>query len=205
MHVWQQVLIKNHGAEKAQQLAAAIRQQCTTLIAETSMPENYVLRGHLKANILPGLALYRVLLKEYDGDQQAALAEVDNAFRAQTLAKYRLLLAPLKVMPTPFRLFKLAFSQMMKKFPAEGWNFSFVENSVDQIAFNATSCFYLNTLTALGAPELTASFCKSDDVLAELFPPSILFIREHTLGRGDIVCDFKYCRVKKPESPSPSC
>lgn len=205
MHIWQQVIIKNHGTEKAQQLAAAIRQQCATLIAETSMPEDHTLRWHLKANILPGLALYRVLLKQYNGDQQAALAEVDNAFRAQTLAKYRLLLAPLKVMPTPFRLFKLAFSQMMKKFPAAGWNFSFVENSDDQIAFNATSCFYLNTLTALGAPELTASFCKSDDVLAELFPPSILFIREHTLGRGDIGCDFKYRRVKKPENPLPSC
>ena len=61
-----------------------------------------------------------------------------------------------------------------------------------------TRCFYLNTLTAYGAPELTASFCKSDEVMAELFPPSIRFVRPHTLGRGDALCDFQYCHVKQP-------
>ena len=53
-------------------------------------------------------------------------------------------------------------------------------------------------LTDYGAPQLTASFCKMDDVMAELFPPEIRFVRAHTLGRGDDVCDFQYCRVKQP-------
>ena len=61
-----------------------------------------------------------------------------------------------------------------------------------------TRCFYLNTLTAYGTPELTASFCKSDEVMAELLPPSIRFVRPHTLGRGDALCDFQYCRVDQP-------
>ena len=197
LRIWQQVLIERHGAEKAGQLAAAVRQQNAALVAETPLPENQTLRWHLKENILPGLALYRVLLQEHAGNQKAALTEVDEAFRARTLAKNRLLLAPLKMLPAPFPLFKLAFAQMMKKFPAEGWDFTYVANDDDQVAFNATRCFYLNTLAACGAPELTASFCKNDDVMAELFPPSIRFVRPHTLGRGDTVCDFQYCRVEK--------
>jgi len=196
LRLWRQVLIRHHGAEKAQQLVTAVRQRRAALVAETPMPENQALRWHLKKNILPGLALYRVLLQAHNGNQQAALAEVDDAFRAWTLAKSRRLLAPLRILPAPFRLFKLVLPQMMKQFPPEGWDIAYIEDDEDQVAFNITRCFYLNTLTAYGAPELTASFCKSDDVMAECFPPSIRFIRPHTLGRGDEVCDFCYCRVR---------
>ncbi len=197
LRVWQQLLIKRHGPEKAHQLATSIQREFVALAAEHPLPTNPALRWHLQKNILPGLALYRVLLQEYGGNQQAALAEADEAFRVWTLAKNRLLLAPLKRVPASFRLFRLAFTQMMKRFPTEGWDFEFVEDSADRIAFNATRCFYLNTLTAYGAPELTASFCKIDEVMAELFPPSVRFVRLHTLGRGDQVCDFQYCRAEK--------
>jgi hypothetical protein len=194
---WQAVLAEKHGAAKAQLLAAAVRQQHTALVAAAQWPENQVLRWHLQANILPGLALYQVLLQEHAGNKPAALIELDEAFRAETLAKSRLLFAPLKVLPAPFWLFKLAMAQMMKRFPVEGWDFTYIENSAECIAFTGTRCFYLKTLTTLGAPELTASFCKTDEVMAELFPSSIRFIRPHTLGRGDAVCDFQYCRVPK--------
>jgi hypothetical protein len=198
LYIWQQVLIRRHGAEEAQRLMTAVRQQCAALIAETQMPQSPALQQHLKEHILPGLALYRVLLQEHNGDKRAALTEVDDAFRAWTLAKNRLMLIPLKILPAPFQIFKLAFNQRMKIFPFEGWDFTFIENRDDKVAFNATRCFYLNTLTAYGAPELTASFCKTDEVMAELFPPSIRFVRPHTLGRGDQVCDFQYCRMEQP-------
>ena len=195
---WQRTLSRRYGAEKARQLTAAVSRQHASLVDETPLPENEALRWHLKEKILPGLALYRALLQEHAGDQSAALASVDEAFRAKTLAKSRLLFAPMKVLPNPFRLFKLVFPQVMKKFPPEGWDITYLEDSADRIAFNMTRCFYLNTLTALGAPELTASFCKSDDVMAECFPPAIRFVRPHTLGRGDDMCDFQYCHVKQP-------
>jgi hypothetical protein len=197
MSAWRQVLIRQHGAEKAGQLTEAVRQQRSVLIAEASMPENQALREHLKKNILPGLALYQVLLREHAGDQSAALAEVDDAFRNETLATYRLLFTPLKVLPAPFRLLKFIFPQMMKQYPAEGWDINYIENSEDRVAFNITRCFYLNSLTAYGSPELTASFCKGDDMMAECFPPGIRFVRLHTLGRGDALCDFQYCRNEK--------
>ena len=196
LSAWQTVLAKSHGETQARRLAEQIRQRYVALLAEHPLPENPVLRKHATENILPGLALYQILLQELDNDRQAALAEVDVAFRAWTLKKSRWLLAPLKILPAPFRVFKLAFAQMMKKFPTEGWDFTYVENSNEKVAFNGTRCFYLKTLTAYGAPELTASFCKTDEVMAELFPPGVQFIRPHTLGRGDEICDFQYCRVK---------
>jgi hypothetical protein len=113
------------------------------------------------------------------------------------VSKSRLLFTPMKALPAPFQLFKLVFPQIMKKFPAEGWDITYIENDDDKVAFNITRCFYLNTLAAYGAPELTASFCKCDDVMSECFPPAINFVRPHTLGRGDALCDFQYCREVK--------
>ncbi len=195
---WQGVLAEKHGETKAQQLAEQIRQRYAALLTEHPLPENPILRRHATENILPGLALYQILLQAYDGDRPAALNEVDAAFRAWTIAKNRLLLIPLKVLPMPFELFRLAIAQMMKKFPAAGWDFTFTENSAERIAFDGTRCFYLKTLTAYGAPELTASFCKTDEVLAGFFSSTVRFIRPHTLGRGDDLCDFQYCWVKQP-------
>jgi len=192
---WQKALAESRGAEKAQQLTAAVRREYAALLAGTALPQVPALRTHLKGNILPGLALYRVLLQEHGGDKAAALAEVDRVFRPWVLARSRIRLAPLHIFPAPFRLFRLVLGPFMKQFPREGWDFTPVENSGRRVAFNATRCYYLKTLTDLGAPELTASFCKTDDVMAECFPPSICFVREHTLGRGDEVCDFQYCRV----------
>lgn len=195
---WQKVLAQKYGPAKALRIGDQVKLRYAALLAEQPMPGSRTLRGHLAGNILPGLALYQALLQEHGGDQQAALAEVDEALRASTLANSRRLLAPLKLAPDAFGLFKLALNVMMKKFPAEGWTYTTAEKSDERIAMNFSRCFYLNTLTALGAPELTASFCKTDDVMAELFPPSIRFVRPHTLGRGDELCDFEYCHVRQP-------
>lgn len=198
LNIWQSTLADHYGDEKAKQVVAAVRQRIAKLRTTASVPQNPALRWHLMENILPGLALYQELLAENGGNQSAALADMDVALRAQTLAKNRFLLAPLAILPAPFKIFKLGFAQMMKKFPAEGWDLTYIENSDERVAFNMSRCFYLNTLAAYGAPELTAAFCKSDEVMAELFPPSIRFSRVHTLGRGDAVCDFQYCHEKLP-------
>jgi hypothetical protein len=194
--IFERFFTRSYGPVKAHRFAVSIAQHYAALLSQQPLPQNPALKRHLTGNIFPGLALYQVLLQEYNGDRQAALAETDQAFRAWTLAKGGLLLVPMEFLPTPFWLFKRVFSLRMKEFPAGGWDFQFVENSGDRIAFNATRCFYLNTLTTFGAPELTPSFCKVDDVMAEMMPPSVRFVRPHTLGRGDEICDFQYCRVK---------
>ncbi len=196
LSAWRRTLARHYGGQRARELAAAVQTGYTILAAGASMPEDRKLRWHLKDKILPGLALYQVLLNEQKGDKQAALSVVEEALCSETRANSRLLYAPLKLLPDAFPVLKIVFPYMMRSYPAEGWDFSHLENSDDRVAFNATRCFYLNTLTRYNAPELTASFCRTDDVMAEALPPSIRFIRPHTLGRGDALCDFQYCRVR---------
>ncbi len=80
----------------------------------------------------------------------------------------------------------------MMQFPRAGWDSLWIENSPRRIAFDMRSCFYRETLTASGAPELTASFCQMDDWMGERLPPGIAFRRANTLGRGGPCCDFRY-------------
>ena len=56
------------------------------------------------------------------------------------------------------------------------------------------TCFFLKVLSAYGAPELTAHFCKLDDLLFGNIP-GISWERTQTLGRGDECCNFRFCRT----------
>ncbi len=192
MRTWQRLLSEKHGAARAAQLAEDIRRNNRSLLLACNSPANRTLRWHLEEFILPGLALYQALLGEYHGERLAALAEVDDLFRAWTVERFRLKAAALRIMP--FRVFKIAAVKQMNAYPVEGWDIAYATHTAGRYAFNITRCYYLNTLTVLGAPELTACFCKTDDVMAELFPAWIRFERPHTLGRGDALCDFAYCK-----------
>ena len=194
--VWEGALAHRYGAGKAKLLITAVRRQRNLLNMITYMPENPTLKKHLVSHILPGLALYRVVLQEQAGDKPTALAVVDEAFSAQMAARARVMTAPLRVHPQPFMLFKSILPVIMKQYHPDGWDFEYEEISDSRVAFSATRCYYLDTLTELKAPELCASFCRMDDVLADSFPEGIRFIRPHTLGRGDRLCDFEYCRMK---------
>lgn len=198
---WWKVLAERHGEAKAKMLLEAVEERFIALLDTCAIPPNRALRSHLLQNILPGLALYQVILVEYGGDREAALAEIDTVFRAWTVERFKGKTAAISAIPIPFWLFKIAAGMQMRSFPAEGWEITYIENSGTRLAFNMTRCFYLNTLTALGAPELTAAFCKTDEVMAEAFPVTVRFERDYTLGRGDPVCDFQYC-YRDPAYPT---
>jgi hypothetical protein len=195
LNAWSAQMDVDFSLPKAAELRAEIRRRHAGLLMDCPIPTNKKLRTHLLGNILPGLALYQTLLADTAGDQSAALAEVDRLFRAATLPKSRLITAPFKLLADPFPLFRLAFHRMIQAYPTEGWDYTWLEDRSERIAFNYSRCFYLDTLTSLGAPELTPSFCKTDEVMAECFPAQVRFVREHTLGRGDALCDFQYIRV----------
>jgi hypothetical protein len=195
--VCQRMLAARRGLAHAKILMEAIQRKYADLCLERPIPTSRAMRMHLYENILPGLALYRVLLAEYEGHPQAALAEVDEIFRAWTIEKVSKRFGAILSLPIPFWLFKLAADLQMKIYPAEGWEITYIEKSDTRLAFNMTRCFYLDTLKALDAPELTASFCKTDEVMAERFPGTVRFVRPHTLGRGDALCDFQYCRADR--------
>ena len=192
---WEAELVKTRGKEEGERLAAQVQQRYEELYESRPRYSNQALANHLEDNILPGLALYQVL-REDGCDQPAALAEVDRleeiTFRESGMNQAMQKIARL---PNPFGIFRALQGLIGKMFPKEGWTFIWKENSDRVIAYDCTNCFYLNTLTQYGAPELTPTFCRLDDVMFENVP-FIEWKRTKTLGRGDEVCDFRFEKKK---------
>ena len=194
MHLWQRSLAERGDEQEAARLVQRVRARYRELLADAPAYVEPALNTHLRENILPGLALYQVLRAERR-DRGVALAEAERLFRASTAPRL-LPMRLLRLLPEPFPFFRWANRQLLaRQFPAAGWDFRWVEDSPDRLAYNAHRCFYLNTLSAYGAPELTPLFCKTDDWMMEHLPPSIVWQRRKTLGRGDDLCDFGWCRA----------
>jgi len=193
---WQQVLTEQYGANEAEALIDKLQRRYEELYDTRPHYAHPALRKHLEQNILPALALYQVLQIDM-GDQAAALAEVETLLHASAVRSgLRQIIAAVKYVPEPFRLLRPVVRAAMRfGFPAAGWETEWIEDSDQRMAFNIHRCFYLNTLTAYGAPELTRLFCQMDDVVYEALPASIRWERAGTLGRGNEQCDFCYRHV----------
>jgi hypothetical protein len=131
-----------------------------------------------------------------------ALAETDRLFRAEpspALCALRLL----GHVPDPFALFR-PFPALALRFgfPPQGWDIRLVEDSDRAFAFTVHRCFYRDVCAAYGASELTALFCAKDDRAYAALPPSIVWERKDTLGRGGDRCDFRWCRAPSAEESS---
>ena len=193
---WQRELAKQHGEVEAAMLAARVQARYDELYAGRPRFAHHALRDHLEKNILPGLALYQVLRDE-NNDQEAVLAQVELLFETFVVPTHKLMLL-LAHLPNPFAVFRVAARQTLRRsYPPQGWEMQMVEDSDQCVAFDVFRCFYLDVLTAYGAPELVPLYCKLDDLMYEMLPPSITWERTGTLGRGDDCCDFRWCRKGK--------
>jgi hypothetical protein len=195
LDVGQQVLAETQGEVKAALLAARVQARYDDLYAHRPRFHHPALRQHLEEGVLPGLALYQTLREEND-DQEAVLAEIDRVLAVLVeRSGRRKLVQIIGRLPDPFAILRIVNRWAMKRvYPPEGWRFEWVEDSDQCIAYDARECFYLNVLTAYGAPELLAHLCAIDDLLfGDL--PGIFWGRTKTLGRGDDRCNFRFCRV----------
>lgn len=197
--IWQRALTRRRGPSEAKRLIDAAHRRLPALKKKVALPHQPAMRKHLLENILPGLALYQALLAE-DPDLQAARAEIDAVLRATVYQRRGLQLGLLRRMPFQRVVFRLVLRNAMRAYPPEGWAITPRPIRPDRVAFDIRRCYYLDTLTALGAPELTAAFCKGDEVMAELFPPTVRFERENTLARGGACCDFAYVQEQPMRS-----
>lgn len=193
--IGQQVLAETRGKVKAALLAARVQARYDELHAQRPRFHHPALRRHLEEGILPGLALYQILREDND-DQDAVLAEIDRILAAMVeRSGRRQLVQVMARLPEPFAILRIANRWAMKLvYPPEGWRFEWVEDSDQCIAYDARECFYVDVLTAYGAPELVAHLCTVDDLLfGDL--PGISWERTKTLGRGDDRCNFRFCRA----------
>ena len=191
---FRRALAEKRGEAAAARLVAHAQTRYDELYARRSRPANRALRFHLERGILTGLALYQTLLEERD-DRQAVLAEMEHMMASVSAGLARLM-ALLGHLPDSFAVFRRVEPWVVRfGFPADGWDMEPVEESEDCVAYNVRRCFYLDTLSSYGAPELTAVYCGGDDVVFAALPPSITWERTMTLGRGHDRCNFRWCRA----------
>jgi hypothetical protein len=164
------------------------------LFGKHEFPKNRSLRLHLIEGILPGLAFYQVI-RENGESQESALKIIDQSFeklfenniaRLKKLGRLRFVYPFLRIYIKP----------AMRRYPAEGWKIDWLQNDQKAVRFDMKSCFYFDTLTKYGAPELTASFCQVDDLIYGNMSPYIKWQRSKTIGRGATCCDFCFTPEK---------
>jgi hypothetical protein len=191
LKTWRRLLADERGEQPAAALAAEMQARYDALIADAPRTLDRSLRAQLAGRILPGLALYQVL-RATGMDGAAALAEMEPLFRAAFFARMQQGLRWFAHLPAPFPVVRLVLRWMVRS-PYRPDAQEIIEDSADCFAVNVYRCFILDTLTAHGAPELTALYCQTDDWLAEALP-QVKWLRTRTLGRGDELCDFRWRR-----------
>jgi hypothetical protein len=157
-------------------------------------PMNPQLKWHLVEGILPGLALYQILREEGES-QDGALGRVNRAFD-QLFSEDVKQMKMIGRLPFALLFFRVSLKFFMRKYPAEGWKIEWRQNSGDGIRFDMTSCFYQATLLKLGAPELTAAFCRVDDLMYSTMSPYVAWRRTMTIANGDAYCDFCFASTR---------
>jgi len=190
--VWQKALGGTRGPTAAAMLAGRIQARYEVLHRARPRFVQPVLRLHLDKIVLPGLALYRTLLDE-GAEREEVLAEVESLFEV-TFGRFSSVMSLLNPMPEAFTLFRWVTRRTLQLgFPPSGWEITAVQDDEHCIAFDYTRCFYLDVLTAYGAPELAPLYCKMDDLLYQSLPAAIVWHRTGTLAQGDERCDFRWC------------
>jgi hypothetical protein len=181
------------GDETYQQIMTRYRD----LYSSHALPQNPFLQRHLVEGILPGLAFYQII-RERGEAQEDALMIIDRAFE-RLFSDNTNKMKRIGSLPFIYPLLRLSIKPIMRPYPPEGWKLEWVQNDKNAIRFNMKSCFYYVTLSKYDAAELTASFCRVDDLIYENMSPDLVWQRTMTIGRGDTYCDFCFARAPKPQ------
>ncbi len=179
------------GAVLPAAIAGRVRARYAVLRATCERPENGRLRKHLLGHILPGLALYQIGCEEFGREE--ALAAVRRVFEI-VARRSRRQMEFLGLFPWAYAILRICIRPAMRAYPADGWEIEWLETSAKAIRFNSRRCFYHETLSRLGASELTAYFCAMDDLIYDRVSPYFSWQRSQTIGRGAPYCDFMFTR-----------
>lgn len=165
------------------------------LYSSHAMPDNPVLQHHLVQGILPGLAYYQIL-REDGKSQEEALEKIDTFFE-EIYTGYAKRMQRLGRLPFVYPILRAYIKTAMRQYPADGWEMEWQQLDGDAVRFKMNSCFYYNTLSAYGAPELTTSFCQIDDNIYGNMSNQVLWQRTQTIARGAAYCDFCFGNARK--------
>jgi hypothetical protein len=185
---WQPVL--NDQVDDAATLVAGAQRRVHEIATRVAVPSEDA-RGHLENSILPGAALYLESRSRFGPDRALALARACFTASAERQAR------PFHLIdrtPWLFPILRRWGKQMLQRsFSEPAFGMRWIEDSPQRVRFDMTRCFYLDTLTTLGIPELTGEYCHGDEVLYGHLQ-HLEFVRSGTLAQGCDVCDFCFDR-----------
>jgi hypothetical protein len=195
---WRPVLTQH--TDGADQLLSVAHRRLPDLAAKVTAPSTFC-RGLLEEAILPGAALYLELLDHVDPDRALSLCGVCIGADAERRARARRMFDR-----TPW-LFPI-FRRMMRwgvrhAYIPPAWEAQMLEDTPQRVRVDITRCYYLDTLTTLKIPELTARYCTNDDIIWGHLQ-HIEFRRTGTLGYGNDKCDFCYQRRERASPGRPA-
>lgn len=78
-----------------------------------------------------------------------------------------------------------------KKTLGYGWEVKFPKSPADTFAMTTHKCIYQQIFSKYGMPEMTAVFCKVDDILYNDLPRAE-FLYTEQIGTGGKICDYSY-------------
>lgn len=187
---WQPVL--DDQVDDAAALVAQAQERVHEIAARVAVPSEDV-REALELSILPGAALYLESRARLGQDRALALARA--CFTASAERQSR----PFHLLDRTPWLFPIlrrwGRTLIRRSFSEPAYGMRWIEDSPRRLRFDMTRCFYLDTLTALGIPELTVEYCHGDEVLYGGLR-HLEFVRAGTLAQGCAACDF--CFERRP-------
>lgn len=193
LDVMERCLGARRGGPAAAALITRVQGLYDSLYARRPFLRNQQLARNVEGHLLPKLALYKALLAEGEGREEA-LALVQDIAAEMMLEQpaSRDGVAAAKG-ALPFARFRRSIHRDLRSiFDAEGFIVEWVEDSPQRVAFNITRCHMLEALAGFGASELAPVFCRLDDIMGRSLAPAIVWRRTSSLGEGGDKCDFCY-------------
>ena len=94
------------------------------------------------------------------------------------------------------RFLKITMPLKFKMTLGHGWEVEFPECPKDTFAMTTYKCIYQQIFAKYGMPEMTAVFCRVDDILYSDLPKAE-FLYTQQIGNGGSVCDYKFKERKQ--------
>ena len=188
----EQFLIGKLGPEQGGKLAALTAQRLEVLRSQVHKPSKQQEKV-LKNTLLPRIALYQVL-QEQGFAQPDAYALLEQNMVECCAPPMRKNYEKLDRLPFAFGAFRFGFTRIVAS--SDLWQADIDNTQKNSFTVTMRKCFWHDTFTEYGCPELCGQACHCDDLTySDLH--HIGYHRTQTLGTGGSCCDFRFEKIHR--------
>lgn len=179
---------KDYYKKLDEQERLRLKKIMTQLIEENSEYADLKNYGHL-CNLITSLALIKML--EENGKTRKDAEDTVAAAMYKFIEPQIAFMQKLASNSWFVRFLKITMPIKFRKTLGYGWNVEFPKCPKDTFSMITHSCIYSQIFSKYGMSEMTAVFCKVDDILyGEL--PKADFLYTEQIGTGGSMCDYTF-------------